>query len=49
LTLEKVEMGATLNNNNGVILNAMGIYEGLTSEAMGPKLICLRCDVDSMF
>jgi hypothetical protein len=29
LTLEKVEMGATLNNINGVILDGMGIYGAL--------------------
>lgn len=37
LTLEKVEMGATLNNINGVILDDMGKYGGFTSEAMGSK------------
>jgi hypothetical protein len=30
-------------------LDDMGKYGGFTSEAMGSKWICLKCDVDSMF
>ncbi len=37
LTLEKVEMGATLNNIKAIILNAMGRYGGFTNEAMASK------------
>jgi hypothetical protein len=31
LTFEKVEVGATLNNIKGVILDEMGKYGGLTN------------------
>jgi len=31
LTLEKVEVGATLDNIKGVILDAMGKYGGFTN------------------
>jgi hypothetical protein len=37
LTLEKVEMGATLNKINGVVLDDMGKYGGFTSGAKGSK------------
>jgi hypothetical membrane protein len=48
LTLEKVEVGATLNNIEGVILDVMGIYEGLTNYAMACKWIYLACDNNSI-
>jgi hypothetical protein len=49
LTLEKVEMGATLDNIEAIILNAMGEYRGHANEAMASKWVCLGCDGDSMF
>jgi hypothetical protein len=41
LTLQKVEVGATLDNIKGVILDVMGRYGGLTNCDMTSKWICL--------
>jgi hypothetical protein len=49
LTLEKVEMGATLDNITAIILNAMGKYGGLTNEAMASKWVCFGCNGDYVF
>jgi hypothetical protein len=49
LTLEKVEMGATLNNIKVIILNAMGRYVGFTNEAIASKLVYLGCNGDYVF
>ncbi len=49
LTLEKVEVGATLDNIKGVILDAMGKYKGLTNSNIASKWICFGCDGDSIF
>jgi hypothetical protein len=49
LTLEKVEVGAILNNIKGVILDAMNRFGGLTNSDMASKWIYLGCDDDSIF
>jgi hypothetical protein len=53
LTFEKVEVGATLGNIKGMILDAMGSYGGLTNSNMATdmatKWICLGCDNDLVF
>jgi hypothetical protein len=49
LTLKKVEVGATLDNIKGVILDAMGRYGSLTNSNMASKWIYLGCDGDSIF
>jgi hypothetical protein len=49
LTLEKVEMGAILDNIKAIILNAMGKYGGLTNEAMASKWVCFGCNGDYVF
>jgi hypothetical protein len=45
----KVEVGATLNNIKGVILDVMNRYGGFTNSDMASKWICLGCDDDSIF
>jgi hypothetical protein len=49
LTFEKVELGVTLDDIKGVILDVMGKYEGLTNSNMATKWTCLGCDDDSIF
>jgi hypothetical protein len=49
LTLEKVEVKATLNNIKAIILNVMGKYGGLSNETMVSKWSCLGCDGDYVF
>jgi len=49
LTLEKVEVGAILDNIKGVILDAMNRFGGLANSNMASKWIYLGCDDDSIF
>jgi hypothetical protein len=49
LTLEEVEVDATLGNIKGVILDAMGKHRGLTNFDMATKWIYLGYDSDSVF
>jgi hypothetical protein len=49
LTLENVEMVATLENIKAIILNAMGGYGGLIDETMTSKWVYLGCNGDFVF
>jgi len=48
LTIKRVEVGATLNNIETMILDAMATYGGLSNDNMASKWICLGCDDDLM-
>jgi hypothetical protein len=41
-------VGATLNNIETMILDAMATYGGLSNDNMASKWICLGCDDDLM-